>query len=164
MTYELLPPLLILLGIALVIVGLAGAVLPALPGLPMVFGGLWLVAWAESYAHVGAWTLGVLALLLIFGLILDFVASSLGAKRFGASPHAVGGAFVGTVVGMFFFPWGLIIGPFAGAMLGEMKARKSLEQAARSGVGTWIGLMLGIVAKLVISLIMVAIFVVQYFL
>lgn len=154
---------LLLLGIGLVAVGLAGAVLPALPGLPMVFGGLWLIAWAEGYSQVGPVTLGVLAVLLALGLIMDFVAGSLGAKRFGASPHAVGGAFAGTLVGMFFFPWGLVIGPFAGAMLGEMKARKTLEQAARSGVGTWIGLVLGIVAKLVIALVMVAIFVVRYF-
>ena len=158
-----MPLLLIVLGIAFVAIGLAGAVLPALPGLPLVFGGLWMIAWAGNYAEVGTVTLVILAFLLVIGLILDFIAGSLGAKKFGASPHAVGGAFVGTVVGMFFFPWGLIVGPFAGAMLGEMKARKSLEQAARSGVGTWIGLMLGIVAKLVISLIMVAIFAFQYF-
>lgn len=152
-----------LLALALIVVGLAGAVLPALPGLPCVFGGLWLAAWIDHYARVGAWTLAVLAALLVIGLALDFIAGSLGAKKVGASPQAVAGATLGTFVGMFFGLPGLIIGPFAGAVLGEVKAQRSLGQAAASGVGTWIGLLVGIVAKLVISIVMIGIFVFTYF-
>ncbi len=154
----------LVLGYLLVVVGLAGAVLPALPGLPFVFGGLWLLAWQDGYAQVGWGTLSFLAVLLILGMILDFIAGSLGAKKVGASPQAVAGAMLGAVLGMFvIFPWGLIFGPFVGAVLGEMKAQQSLGQAARSGVGTWIGLMLGIIAKLVIALIMIGIFAFQYY-
>lgn len=155
--------LLWLLALVLIAIGLAGAVLPALPGLPLVFGGLWLAAWIDHYARVGAWTLGVLAVLLVLGLALDFIAGSLGAKRVGASPQAVAGATLGTFVGMFFGLPGLIIGPFAGAVLGEVKAQRTLGQAAASGFGTWIGLLLGIVAKLVISIVMIAVFVFTYF-
>lgn len=156
-------PLMIVLGIALVLVGLAGAVLPALPGLPFVFGGLWLIAFVGDYARVGSVTLGILVLLLAIGLILDFIAGSLGAKRLGASPQAVTGATLGTFVGMFFGLPGLLLGPFIGAVAGELKARRPIAQATTSGVGAWIGLMLGIVAKLVIALIMVGIFIFNYF-
>lgn len=152
------------LGLAMVAIGLAGAVLPALPGLPLVFGGLWLLAWAGNYAEVGAITLSVLAVLLIIGLALEFIASSIGAKGVGASPQAVAGATLGTFVGMFFGLPGLVIGPFAGAVLGEIKARRSVGQAAKSGVGAWVGLLLGIIAKLVIALVMVGVFAFNYFL
>lgn len=152
-----------LLALALIGVGLAGAILPALPGLPFVFGGLWLGAWIDQYARVSIFTLSILAVLLVVGLALDFIAGSLGAKKVGASPQAVAGATLGTVVGMFFGLPGLIIGPFAGAVLGEIKAQRSMGQAAASGIGTWIGLLLGIVAKLVISIVMIAIFVFTYF-
>lgn len=152
------------LGLAMVVIGLAGAVLPALPGLPLVFGGLWLLAWAGDYAEVGAFTLGVLAALTAIGLALEFIASSIGAKGVGASPQAVAGATLGTFVGMFFGLPGLVLGPFAGAVLGEIRARRSVGQAARSGVGAWVGLLLGIIAKLVIAFVMVGVFAFNYFL
>lgn len=155
--------ILIVLGIVLIGVGLAGAVLPALPGLPFVFGGLWALAHATHYTNVGMFTLGVLAVLLALGLALDFIAGSLGAKKFGASPQAVAGSLVGALVGVFFGLPGLVLGPFIGAVLGELKARSSVGQAAVSGVGAWIGLMLGIVAKLVIALVMIGIFAFDYF-
>ena len=153
----------ILLGFVLVAVGLAGAVLPALPGLPFVFGGLWALDYAGDYTRVGMFTLTVLAVLLIVGLALDFIAGSLGAKKFGASPQAVAGSLVGAFVGMFFGLPGLVLGPFIGAVLGELKARRPVGQAAVSGVGAWVGLMLGIIAKLVIALVMVGVFAFDYF-
>lgn len=156
-------PLMIVLGFAMVLVGLAGALLPALPGLPFVFGGLWTLAFVGDYDRVGGFTLGVLGALLAAGLVLDFIAGSLGARKLGASPQAVAGATVGTFVGMFFGLPGLLLGPFIGAVAGELKARRPIAQATTSGIGAWIGLMLGIVAKLVIALIMVGIFVFDYF-
>lgn len=152
-----------ILGLVMVAIGLAGAVLPALPGLPLVFGGLWLLAWAGNYAQVGAFTLSILAVLLVIGLALEFIASSLGAKGVGASPQAVVGATLGTFVGIFFGLPGLVLGPFVGAVLGEIKARRSLGQAAKSGVGAWVGLLLGIVAKLVIAFVMIGLFAFTYF-
>jgi uncharacterized protein YqgC (DUF456 family) len=152
-----------LVAIALVLVGLAGAVLPALPGIPFLFGGLLVAAWIDHFARVGTFTLVVLGLLAAFGMALDFIAGSLGAKKVGASPQAVAGATLGAFVGMFFGLPGLIVGPFAGAVVGELQARRSLGQAAASGVGTWIGLFLGIVAKLVIGIVMIAIFAFDYF-
>lgn len=152
-----------LLGLVLVLVGLAGAVLPALPGLPFVFGGLWLIAYADHYARVGPAMLGVLAAMLVVGLVMDFVAGSLGAKRFGASPQAITGSLIGAFVGMFFGLPGLVLGPFVGAVIGELRARRSVGEATISGIGAWVGLMLGIVAKLVIGLVMIGVFAFDYF-
>jgi uncharacterized protein YqgC (DUF456 family) len=155
---ELLPVLLYLAAAALVIGGLAGAVLPILPGVPMVFGGLWLAAWADRYQHVGTITLVILAVLGVIGIACDFIAASLGAKRVGASPQAISGAALGTLIGLFFGIPGLIFGPFIGAVLGELRARRALGQAAMSGIGTWIGLLLGTVAKLALSVAMIGVF------
>ncbi|MGQ0697353.1 MAG: DUF456 domain-containing protein [Panacagrimonas sp.] len=151
------------LALVMIAIGLAGAILPALPGLPLVFGGLWVLAWVGHYERVGVFTLSVLGILLAIGLALDFIAGSLGARKFGASPQAVAGATLGTFIGLFFGLPGLIVGPFVGAVLGEVKARSGVGQAAISGVGAWVGLIVGIVAKLVISIVMIGIFAFDWF-
>lgn len=155
--------LLWLLVVALVLAGLAGAVLPALPGVPLVFAGLWLAAWIDDYAKVGAVTLTVLGVLTVLALAVDFIATALGAKKVGASRSAIAGAAIGTVVGVFFGLPGLLIGPFAGAVLGELSARGDLEKATKVGVATWMGLLFGTLAKLALSLAMVGVFIFSYF-
>lgn len=156
--------LLWILVVVLVLVGLAGAVLPALPGVPLVFAGLWLAAWIDGYANVSGWTITVLGVLTVLALMIDFIASVLGAKRVGASRQAIAGAAIGAVVGIFFGLPGLILGPFAGAVVGELMAQGTLEQATRVGVGTWLGLLFGTLAKLALSITMVGVFIGAYFL
>lgn len=153
-----------LLGIALVVGGIVGAVLPILPGLPMVFGGLLLLAWADDFAHVGRNILILISILLAIGVAADFIASSLGAKRAGAGPRAAWGALIGGLVGMFFGIPGLLIGPFLGAVVGELSDRRSLEQATRAGIGTWIGLLVATAAKVGLAFAMVGIFLTGWFL
>ena len=148
---------------ALVVIGLAGAVLPALPGVPMVFIGLWLGAWIDGYARVGSGTLIALGALTALTLLIDFVASALGAKRVGARPKAVWGAVLGSLVGLFFGLPGIILGPFIGAVLGELATRRNFDHATRVGIATWMGLLFGAIAKLVVSLVMVGIFAFAYF-
>ncbi len=160
------PIVLILLWIAvvgLVGVGLAGAVLPALPGVPMVFAGLWLAAWIDDYERVGVSTLVLLAVLVVISIIVDFVASAFGAKRVGASSQAIWGSVLGSVVGIFFGLPGILLGPFVGAVIGELSARSNMRQAANVGIATWIGLLFGTIAKLALSLAMLGIFVFAYF-
>lgn len=156
--------LLWLLAVALVVIGLAGAVLPALPGVPLVFAGLWLAAWIDDYAQVGGVTVAVLGVLTVLALAVDFLASILGAKRVGASREAIAGAALGAVVGMFFGLPGLLLGPFAGAVAGELKARGDVMRATHVGIATWMGLLFGTLAKLALSIAMVAVFVFAYFL
>jgi len=146
------------LGALLIVGGLVGAILPSLPGIPMVFGGIWLVAAVNDYQHLGLWWLLLIGALGTVGVIVDFVAGTLGAKRVGASKRALWGASLGTLVGMFFGIPGILIGPFAGALIGELSSGTSVLRSAHVGIGTWIGLLLGALVKLVISLVMVGLF------
>ena len=160
---ELTTVLLWILAVLLVVVGLAGAILPALPGVPLVYGGLWLAAWLGHYEKVGAITLTILGVLTAIAMSVDWIATSMGAKRVGASPQAISGAALGTLFGAFFALPGLIFGPFIGAAIGEVVARGSLEQAARVGMATWMGLLFGTLAKLALSLTMLGVFALSYF-
>ncbi|HEU4620270.1 MAG TPA: DUF456 domain-containing protein [Gammaproteobacteria bacterium] len=146
------------LAIVLSIAGLLGLVLPALPGPALLFAGLLAAAWAEHFAYVGTITLVVLAVLAILAHVLDFVAGSIGAKRYGASGRAVFGAAIGAIVGMFFGVFGLLLGPFIGAMLGELSARSDLASASRAGIGATIGMIVGTAAKLALGITMVGLY------
>lgn len=149
--------------IALVGVGLAGVVVPALPGVPMIFIGLWLAAWIDDYTRVGTVTLTALGVIVVLAIAIDFVASALGAKRVGASPQAIWGSLLGSLVGLFFGLPGIVLGPFVGAVLGELSARRGLGQATNVGIATWMGLLFGTLAKLALSLAMLGIFIFAYF-
>lgn len=147
----------------LVVVGCAGVILPVLPGVPLVFVGLWWAAWIDDYERVGKWSLVVLGTLTVLAVVTDFLASALGAKRVGASPQAIWGAVVGSLIGIFFGLPGLLLGPFIGAVAGEMMARGGFDQAARVGVATWLGLLLGTLLKLAITLTMLGVFALAWF-
>ncbi len=146
------------LAAALMVGGLAGTILPALPGIPMIFGGIWLAAAVNQYQHVGLWWLVVIGVLGTLGVMVDFVAATLGAKRIGASPLALSGAGLGTLIGMFFGIAGLLLGPFVGALLGELASGTSVLRSAHVGAATWMGLLFGTLIKLVISFIMIGLF------
>jgi uncharacterized protein YqgC (DUF456 family) len=148
----------------LVIVGLAGTVLPVLPGVAFVFLGLLLAAWADGFQRVGAVTLAILGLLTALAIAADFLASALGARRMGASPRAVLGATLGAIAGIFFGIPGLVLGPFIGAVAGELSANRQVLRAGRAGLGTWLGLLLGSVAKLTLAFLMVGVFAVAWLL
>jgi len=147
----------------IVLVGLAGTVLPVLPGVAFVFGGLVLAAWADGFVRVGGFTLAILGLLTAAAIAVDFAASAFGAKKAGASPRAVVGAGIGAVVGIFFGLPGLVLGPFVGAVLGELSANRELLAAGKAGLGTWVGLLLGSVAKVTLAFLMVGVFALSYF-
>jgi hypothetical protein len=157
-------PLLWVLSLILVGVGIAGVLVPGLPGTPLVFGGLLLAAWTDGFQNVGAGTIVILAVMTILAFGVDFLSASLGAKRAGASREAVIGAALGTLIGIFFGFVGILLGPFVGAVTGEFLARRNLGQAGRAGAATWIGFLLGIGVKLVLAFTMVGIFVLAYIL
>lgn len=156
--------LLWVLGVALVVIGLGGVVLPALPGTVLIFAGLLLAAWVDGFVHVG---IGTLVLIGVIGAVsygVDFVAAALGAKHVGASPRAVAGAAVGTLLGLVFGLPALIFGPLAGAILGELSAHRNLARAGRVGVAAWIGFAIGTAVKIALAFSMVAIFLAALFL
>ena len=152
-----------LIAVLLVALGLAGVVLPAIPGAPLIFAGLFVAAWLEDFAYVGKWTLTILGLLALLTYGVDFWAAMFGAKRFGASKRAIVGALAGTIVGLFLGLPGVLFGPFIGAVIGELSARRSLEDAARAGFGATIGLVLGVALKLTLAFSMIGIFAVARF-
>ncbi len=147
----------------LVIVGLAGTILPALPGVPLVFMGLLIAAWIGDFQKIGWPTLTVLALLTALAIAADVVATLLGAKRAGASKLALLGAAIGSIVGLFFGLIGIFVFPFIGAIAGELIARQRLGQAAKVGFATWLGLLIGALAKLSLAITMIGVFVIAYF-
>ena len=148
----------------LIVAGIAGTVLPALPGIPLVFAGLVVGAWADDFERVGWVTLSVLGLLALASLAIDFAATAMGAKRVGATRKAVVGAALGTLVGLFFGIPGLIVGPFLGAVAGEVLSHGEWRRATSAGVGTWVGLLFGTLAKIALAFAMLGVFVFAFFL
>lgn len=147
----------------LVAVGIAGLVLPLIPGVPLLFGGLWLAAWIDGYAKVGGWIVLLLGVLALLAWLVDYVAAMLGVKKVGASGLAMAGAGVGALGGMFLGLPGLILGPIVGAAAGEFIARKDQRQAARAGVAAGFGFIIAVVAKLALAMAMLSVFAFAYF-
>jgi uncharacterized protein YqgC (DUF456 family) len=152
-----------ILSTLLLITGFAGLVLPALPGMLLIFAGLVFAAWAEGFTYVGWGTLIILAVLTASAYLIDFLAGLFGAKRFGAGKYGIIGAAIGTVIGLIFGLPGIIIGPFIGAVIGELYANKDLQSASTAGFGVWIGMAIGIAARIAIAFVMVGVFLVVRF-
>lgn len=144
--------------VLLVAAGIAGLVLPGLPGAPLLFLGLVAAAWAEGFAYVGWVTLTVLGILALLTYLVDFAAGAFGARRFGASNRAVIGAALGTLLGLLFGIVGVLVGPFVGAMAGELTLHRDLGRAGRAGFGTTLGLACGAAAKIALAFMMLGIF------
>lgn len=152
-----------LLALALIAIGVAGTILPILPGLPVVFGGMLLAAWIDDFQRVGYFTLAALAAITLLSIAIDMLSSVLGARKFGASRAAVIGAAIGTVLGLFLGIPGLIFGPFFGALLGELSARRNMMTAGKVAFGTWLGMIVAAVVKLSLMFAMLSIFAFVYF-
>ena len=152
----------LVLAVVLVCVGVAGSVLPALPGVPLVFAGLLLAAWAGDFQQVTWVPLVVLGLLTVMSFVIDLAATALGAKRVGATKLAVLGAALGTLGGLFLGLPGLVLGPFVGAVAGELLSHGQVQQATRAGLATWMGLIFGTLAKLALVFTMLGGFALAY--
>jgi hypothetical protein len=148
------------LSTALILLGLAGIVLPALPGTILVLAGIVLGAWIDGFQRVGWFAVISVAVLAVLAWLMDYVSALLGAKRAGASRQAVIGAALGTVAGIFLGLVGVLFMPLVGAALGEFMARQDQRRAVRVGVSTWLGLLAGMLAKVVLAFTMVGIYVV----
>jgi len=148
-----------IVAVLLIVIGVAGTVLPALPGAILVFAGIALAAWIDDFTRISGWAVGVLGVLTLVAWGADYVAAAMGAKRAGASKQAVIGAALGTIAGIFTGLIGLVFMPLVGAAVGEFVAQRDLKRAGKVGVATWIGLAIGTIAKVVIVFVMVGVFV-----
>ena len=146
------------IGIALVVIGLVGTVLPALPGAMLIVAGLVVAAWADGFTKVGVATLVIIGVIGAASYLVDFAAAALGAKRFGASPRAMVGAGLGTVLGLFIGLPGIIIGPFLGAVIGELTVHRDMAKVGKAGLAAWIGFLVGMAVKVGIAFLMIGIF------
>ena len=153
---------LFILTMLIMLVGLAGTILPMIPGLPIMWVGALVYAILTGFEEVG-WTY-----LIVFGALtavvqlLDYVANLYGAKKMGASGWGIFGAFVGMLVGLFTGGViGLLVGSFAGAVLGEVLVGKKGSQALKAGVGTFLGFLGGTLIKFVVGCAMLGVFIWQ---
>jgi len=147
------------LAVAMILVGLAGTVLPALPGIALVFAGIALAAWIDGFTRIEVWTVVVVGVLAAIAFAVDYLASVLGAKRAGASPLALVGAAIGVIAGIFAGLIGVVVFPFVGAVIGQFIAQRDVRSAGRIGIATWIGLAVGTAVKVAIAFTMVGIFI-----
>ena len=141
------------LGAALVLVGFIGSILPIIPGPPISWAGLLLLKWTDYVNDHGAAyenTLWILLFFVVLVTILDYVVPIMGTKKYGGSKRGVWGATIGVVVGLFFGPLGIIIGPFLGAYIGEITTGKKEREALRAAWGSFMGFLLGVGLKLMV--------------
>jgi len=148
-----------IVAVLLIVVGVAGTVLPALPGIPLIFGGVLLAAWIDDFQRIGTWTIVVLAVLAAIGVAVDYIAAAISAQRVGASRQGIVGAALGTLAGIFTGLWGLVFMPLVGAAIGEFIAHKDALRAGKVGVATWFGLLIGTAVKIAVAFTMIGVFV-----
>ena len=156
--------LLAVLCLIIMVVGLVGVVVPLLPGIPLAWLGLFIYALVTGFEKISIATTVVFFIVMLLALGLDFLAPMLGARKYQASKWGVIGAFVGFTVGIFILPgWGIILGPFVGALLGELVVKRQFGQAFKSALGAFIGFIAGTLFKIIIILIMMGFFIVSLF-
>ena len=148
-----------IVAVLLIMAGVAGTVLPALPGVPLIFFGMLLAAWINGFQLISMFTVVVMGILTVLAIVVDFVAATLSAKRAGASKQGMIGAVVGTIAGLFAGLWGLVFMPLVGAAIGELIAHKDMFRAGKVGAATWVGLIITIVVKLAVAFTMVGVFI-----
>ena len=146
------------LALLVMLTGLIGSLLPVLPGTPLIL--IAAIGHRLYFGHDSAsnLVLAILGTLMVVSLGFDFLASVLGAKKFGATWRGMAGAVIGGIIGLFFSLPGIILGPFLGAMLFEMLGDKEFKKAAHAGLGAALGLLLGIVGKFSIGVVMMILF------
>ncbi len=147
----------------LVLTGIAGIILPALPGIPLVFAGLLVAAWADGFAHVGWVPLTLLGILTLLSFAVDILATVVGAQRVGASRKALWGTVLGSIAGLFFMPIGLLAGPLLGALAGEYWHTRELGRSTKVGFATWLGILLGVALKMALVVAMLGLFAFAWF-
>lgn len=144
--------LLIVIGALLIFGGLIGCIVPVLPGPPISYAGLLILQLAKENNPFSTETMMIWLVVTIVVTLLDYVVPVWGTRKYGGTRQGVWGSVIGLIAGLFFFPpIGIIVGPFIGAIAGEMIAGKNSNDALRAGFGSFIGLLAGTLLKLIAS-------------
>ena len=155
---------LIIIGLILAIAGMAGCILPVLPGPILSFCALILISWAKNWQIFSQTFLIVMGAVTALLILLDYVAPALGAKKYGASRRGLWGSAIGMIIGIFFIPpWGMIVGAFIGALVGELASGKSGRKALRAGWGILIGNVLVVGLKLAFTAVVLFYYIKEMF-
>ncbi len=154
---------LMVLAMILVVIGIAGTLLPMLPGVPLVFAGLLMIAWQDGFVKVSIMTMVIVGVIALLAWIIDFAASLMTAKKVGASKQALWGTAIGGLVGIFFGLPGIIFGPAIGAIMGELLAHQNTSRATTVGIAAGLGFVVAMAAKLVLTLLMLCLFAYTYY-
>ena len=141
--------LFIVLSILLLVGGILGCILPFLPGPPLAYAGLLLIHFT-GLSHFSTTQLVVWLIVTVVLQVVDYITPLLGSKYSGGTSFGNRGCLAGTILGLFFMPWGIIAGPFLGAVAGELIGGKDLPQAFQAGIGTLIGFLVGTLLKVVV--------------
>ena len=144
---------LIILAFLCLLLGLAGSVIPALPGVPLSFLGLLILHWTENVEFSSTF-LWIWAGITVLTLVADYFIPAWGTKRFGGSRYGVWGTTIGLVIGLFFGPWGIVLGPFVGALVAELIAGKQSHEALKAALGSFIGFLMGTLLKVICCALM----------
>ncbi len=144
--------IIIIIGIILLVIGIIGCIIPALPGPPIAYISLILLQFAESSPFT--WTFMLAWLFIVIAVtLLDFYVPIWGTKKFGGSKYGTYGSIFGLIIGLFIPPWGIIVGPFLGAYSGELIGGKHNKEALRAGFGAFVGFVAGTLMKFIITLL-----------
>lgn len=149
--------LLIILGVLCLLTGFLGCIIPALPGPPISYVGMLLLHFTNRIQFLTVQLLVWLGL-VVLTLILDYVIPMWGSRYSGGTKWGSWGAFIGSIIGLFFLPYGLLLGPFLGAMLGELLGDRDLSVALKSGLGSLLGFLFGTILKVVLCAYFIIVF------
>ncbi len=140
------------------VIGAVGSMLPAIPSTPVVF----LAALGHKIYFgdnsISYLILAILGVITLFSLIMDYIASLVGARKLGATWRGVAGALIGGILGLFLGPWGILIGPFIGALTFEMMGGRQFEEASKAGFGALLGIVAGTLGKFICAIAMASLF------
>lgn len=143
--------LLLTLGIICLLTGIAGCIIPVIPGTPIAYVGMLCFQFTDCIQFSTS-ALIIWGIIVVLSIVLDYIVPSIGSKIFGGTKWGYWGCIIGTLLGMFIFPWGIIAGPFLGAFIGELMGKKDTITALKSGIGSLIGFLCGTFLKLVICI------------
>lgn len=154
---------LLIFGLALVLIGIVGSILPALPGPPISWIGLLIIYLIPEIA-INYWVLGITLVLTIIIAVLDYVLPAKGTKHFGGTKYGIWGTNIGLITGLFFPPLGFIIGPFIGAFIGELIYNsKNPKSAINAAIGSFLGLLASTFMKVLFCIVLLGTFLVVFF-
>ncbi|MDO4905594.1 MAG: DUF456 domain-containing protein [Lautropia sp.] len=148
------------LTVTLIITGIVGTIIPALPGVGLIFGGILLGAWIDDFTVISIGAVIACGVIALIAWMMEYIAGILGAKKVGASREAIIGSLIGTIAGIFSGLWGLLFMPLLGAAIGQYIVDRDLIRARNVGIATWLGMVIGMLAKIALSFLMIGIFIV----